>query len=99
MTYLGKCKNYKELLLKLPEQLDSILEYDKMSIMLIGNSFLSIGMNEDELGREGVVMERVFFGGAWYKMMHGANHQLSEPQYSNFTQLAIGSKKYLSFLL
>jgi len=95
MTHLGKCKTYKELLLKLPKQLDAIMEYDKMSIMLISNCFSSIEESKEELAKERVLVKRVFFGGAWYKLIHGANHQLSDPQYSNFTQLGIGRKKYV----
>lgn len=93
MQRLGKCRSYKELLFKLPGELGGIIECDKMSIMLLGSCFSDTVENEAELAKEGVLVKRLFMNGAWHKLIHGANHQPSNPQYSNFGQLAVGRKR------
>lgn len=93
---LGKCKAYAEFLFRVPQEIESFICYDKISIMLISNAFssllLSNSLNSDEFLKNGIKHKSMFYNSAWYNLIYSANHKFSEPQYSNFGQLAVGRK-------
>lgn len=98
MTRIGKCRTYKDLLLKLPREIKSIAEHDVVSFILINPEFYK------ELSAEGIgkleekdmAVKKVLHRGMWFNVLHFISQPYNGLHFKNKGELIAGRKKYFS---
>jgi len=96
MIHIGKCDSYKDLLLKLPKEIESIVSYDKISIVLINPDIQHEFEIEDtgKLRKRDMVYKKVFHNGTWFHVLHLISCPYSELQFKSKADLLFSKKKY-----
>lgn len=96
MSHIGKCKSYKDLLFKLPKEMESIISYDKISFVLINPNLQREFEAEDvnNLKEKDMVYKKVLYNGMWFHVLHLISCPCSELQFKSRAELLVGKKKY-----
>eukprot|EP00826_Nyctotherus_ovalis_P036031 TRINITY_DN3153_c0_g1_i4.p1 TRINITY_DN3153_c0_g1~~TRINITY_DN3153_c0_g1_i4.p1 ORF type:complete len:276 (+),score=76.09 TRINITY_DN3153_c0_g1_i4:382-1209(+) len=98
MIHIGKCKTYKELLLKLPKEIKSIAEYDIISIILINPELYKELAIEgiSKLEEKDMTVKKVLHKGMWFNVLHLISQPYNGLHFKNKGELIAGRKKYFS---
>lgn len=95
MCTLSKLKTHREIIDKLPSILESLIEFDRFSIILLDPTFRQqLGIRRDKTYSEGGLnVGRVFYNGEWLSMLSVDRFPCSKPQFHSASQLVVGRKR------
>ena len=99
MNSLNICKTHKEIINKLPEILESLISFDRFSIIILDSEFGEVlGLKTDRSYSEnGLNIGRVFYNGEWLFILSVDKFICSKPQFQSINQFIAGRKRYLLY--
>ena len=94
ISKVSKSKNIKDLINNLPKIIENLIGFDKFSLILV-DPIIEEHLNISDTGsprRDGLTIGKAFINGRWLKLLSMIAYPCSRPQFSTFTQLAVGRK-------
>lgn len=91
MTKLSKCKTHDDIIMNVPSALEGILDFDKLSIILLSSKFT---LNESsKLAENGLLLLKEFCLDKWIQVVCSTQYPCSKLQFTSIPQLIAGRKK------